>query len=80
MNAATGVVGVFNLQGASWDRSRRRFYVHNASPPELEGAPGGRHVCLREGAAARSSRRGLPKRVLLLLLVWGSRAAVQREC
>ncbi|KAL4431159.1 hypothetical protein ABPG75_006415 [Micractinium tetrahymenae] len=35
VNATTGVVGVFNLQGASWDRSRRRFHVHNSAPPEL---------------------------------------------
>jgi hypothetical protein len=36
MNATTGVVGVFNLQGSSWDRSRRRFFIHNSAPPELE--------------------------------------------
>eukprot|EP00887_Chlorella_sp_A99_P005608 scaffold1.g5608.t1 len=35
MNACTGVVGVFNLQGSSWDRSRRRFHIHNSAPPEL---------------------------------------------
>ena len=34
-NPCSGVVAVMNLQGASWDRSRRRFYVHNASPPPL---------------------------------------------
>ncbi|KAL4423584.1 hypothetical protein ABPG77_004624 [Micractinium sp. CCAP 211/92] len=34
-NATTGVVGVFNLQGASWDRSRRRFHIHSATLPEL---------------------------------------------
>ena len=50
MNSATGVVGVFNLQGASWDRSRRRFHIHDASPPELTGGwAGGRvgacHTC-----------------------------------
>ena len=37
MNSCTGVVGLFNLQGSSWDRSRRRFHIHDASPPELEG-------------------------------------------
>lgn len=41
LNAATGVVGVFNLQGASWDRSRRRFHVHNTAPPELTSKRGG---------------------------------------
>lgn len=39
LNPACGVVGVFNLQGASWDRSRRRFHIHDAAPAELEGAP-----------------------------------------
>jgi hypothetical protein len=34
-NNTTGVVGVFNLQGSSWDRSRRRFNFHNTSPPKL---------------------------------------------
>ncbi len=34
-NPCSGVVAVMNLQGASWDRSRRRFHVHNASPPPL---------------------------------------------
>ncbi len=24
-------------QGSSWDRSRRRFFIHNSAPPELEG-------------------------------------------
>lgn len=35
MNACNGVVGVFNLQGSSWDRSRRRFIVHDRTPPKL---------------------------------------------
>lgn len=35
LNAVTGVVGVFNLQGSSWDRTRRRFHIHNTAPPEL---------------------------------------------
>jgi Raffinose synthase or seed imbibition protein Sip1 len=35
VNNTTGVVGVFNLQGSSWDRSRRRFNFHNTSPPKL---------------------------------------------
>lgn len=28
-------MGVFNIQGAAWDRSRRRFTVHNRSVPTL---------------------------------------------
>jgi len=35
VNTTTGVVGVFNLQGSSWDRSRRRFNFHNSAPPRL---------------------------------------------
>lgn len=35
VNNTTGVVGVFNLQGSSWDRSRRRFNFHNTAPPRL---------------------------------------------
>jgi hypothetical protein len=35
VNTTTGVVGVFNLQGSSWDRSRRRFNFHNTAPPRL---------------------------------------------
>lgn len=35
MNAHTGVVGIFNLQGSSWDRNRRRFAFHSTSPPRL---------------------------------------------
>ena len=34
-NACNGVVGAFNLQGASWDRRRRRFFGHDAAPPAL---------------------------------------------
>jgi hypothetical protein len=35
VNSCNGVVGVMNLQGASWDRARRRFHIHNSSPPTL---------------------------------------------
>ncbi|WIA40450.1 hypothetical protein OEZ86_013807 [Tetradesmus obliquus] len=28
-NPVVGIVGVFNLQGASWDRQRRKFHVHD---------------------------------------------------
>ncbi|KIY95526.1 hypothetical protein MNEG_12438 [Monoraphidium neglectum] len=35
MNPVVGVVGVFNLQGASWDRVRRKFLVHERYPAEL---------------------------------------------
>lgn len=32
VNAVNGVVGVFHLQGSSWDRTRRKFAVHNKLP------------------------------------------------
>lgn len=28
-NPVVGIVGVFNLQGASWDRNRRKFHIHD---------------------------------------------------
>lgn len=34
-NSCSAVLGVFNIQGAAWDRSRRRFAVHNRSVPTL---------------------------------------------
>ena len=36
MNAYTGVVGVFHLQGSSWDRSRRQFVTHARNPVPLK--------------------------------------------
>lgn len=35
VNAVTGVVGVFNIQGSSFSRKHRKFYTHNPSPPTL---------------------------------------------
>jgi len=34
-NNCSGVVGVFNVQGSSWDRDRRKFHTHNKHPPTL---------------------------------------------
>ncbi|KAG1666518.1 hypothetical protein FOA52_014415 [Chlamydomonas sp. UWO 241] len=34
-NAYTGVVGVFHLQGSSWDRVKRKFITHDAAPAQL---------------------------------------------
>ncbi|EFJ39616.1 hypothetical protein VOLCADRAFT_100756, partial [Volvox carteri f. nagariensis] len=34
-NPVTGVVGVFHLQGSSWDRTRRKFHVHDKAPKPL---------------------------------------------
>eukprot|EP00803_Ostreobium_quekettii_P009062 evm.model.scf_1268.6 EVM.evm.TU.scf_1268.6 scf_1268:41483-45214(-) len=39
-NACSGVVGIFNLQGASWDRTIRQFCTHDTNPSTLQA-----HVC-----------------------------------
>lgn len=49
------MVAAFNLQGAAYDRSRRAFHVHDASPPRLTAGVGVHDV---PGLAARCS--GLP--------------------
>jgi hypothetical protein len=36
MNRYGGMVGVFHLQGASWDRRRRRFHMHHKHPPKVK--------------------------------------------
>lgn len=35
VNRYNGMVGVFNLQGSSWSRTRRQFVIHDATPPSL---------------------------------------------
>jgi len=40
VNPVVGIVGVFNLQGSSWDRTRRKFHIHNKRGMELHT-----HVC-----------------------------------
>lgn len=35
VNKVSSIVGVFNIQGASWDRQRRRFHIHDAQPSAL---------------------------------------------
>lgn len=35
VNKYSGVVGVFNIQGSSWSRTRRQFIIHDTSPPQL---------------------------------------------
>jgi len=35
-NNFSGIVGVFNVQGSSWDRTKRKFHTHDSSPPALE--------------------------------------------
>ena len=36
VNHCGGVVGVFNVQGASWSRTKHVFVTHDAAPPALE--------------------------------------------
>lgn len=36
VTAHGGVVAAFNVQGASWSRTKRAFHTHDASPPALE--------------------------------------------
>jgi raffinose synthase len=36
VNPVVGVVGVFNLQGSSWDRIRRKFHIHDSRGARLD--------------------------------------------
>ena len=40
-NPYCGVVGLFHLQGSSWDRVRRKFFVHDKEPRALTGQVSG---------------------------------------
>jgi raffinose synthase len=40
VNPYCGVVGLFHLQGSSWDRIRRKFYVHDKAPEKITGQVG----------------------------------------
>ena len=35
VNKYSGVVGVFNIQGSTWSRTRRQFIIHDQTPPQL---------------------------------------------
>ena len=63
MNPVVGVVGVFNLQGSSWDRVKRRFYIHSRKNPALSTQVGPYDVDLfrtqDEGAAAAGGEAAL---------------------
>lgn len=56
INPVVGIVGVFNLQGSSWDRDRRKFHIHSKQGVELAT-----HVCpddiepFRSSSASQSS-------------------------
>ena len=58
-----GVVGVFNLQGASWDRIRRKFLVHTRNPPTLSTTVAARDVeTLRALTSARGVQQHAPEK------------------
>ena len=38
MNKCTGVVGVFNCQGAGWCKVAKKTLIHDASPGTLSGS------------------------------------------
>ena len=60
-NPVVGVVGVFNLQGASWDRIRRKFLVHTRNPPTLSTTVAPRDVdVLRQQAEEAAQDNGAP--------------------
>lgn len=35
LNRFSAVLGVFHLQGSSWSRSKRRFLIHESTPPSI---------------------------------------------
>ena len=43
-NAFSGLVAVFNVQGSSWNRDKRKFFVHNAAPPPVSTVVGSADV------------------------------------
>jgi raffinose synthase len=57
-NAVIGVVGVFHLQGSSWDRTKRRFYIHSRRNPPLSTGVRPHHVhsfAVQDAAAAAAA-------------------------
>jgi hypothetical protein len=81
LNACGAVVGVFNIQGSSWDRRRRRFHTHDVAPPVLTAAvrpldvPGladGSHMfaAYSDRTKVRGGRRELADAYSLALWKW----------
>jgi raffinose synthase len=58
INAVVGVVGVFNVQGASWDRRRRKFVIHDRNPPALSTTVAPHDVEPLRALAAAARRSG----------------------
>lgn len=51
INACTGVVGVFNVQGSAYCRQRRGFHTHDPHPPALTAAVSPADIPALKGAA-----------------------------
>ncbi len=51
MNPCSGVLGVFNIQGASFSRALRRFHTHDPSPPALPATVSPADIPSLRGAA-----------------------------
>lgn len=53
MNKCTGVVGVFNCQGAGWCKIEKKTRIHDASPGTLTGSVRATDVdCIAQVAGA----------------------------
>ena len=55
------MVGLFHLQGSSWDRVRRKFYVHDKAPEPLTGQVGvreGRTSLITSGERGNAQEEG----------------------
>lgn len=52
INPIVGIVGVFNLQGSSWDRNRRKFHIH-----DKRGVTLNTHVCPDDIETFRSTHQ-----------------------
>jgi len=35
LNSFSAIIGVFHLQGSSWDREKRKFFIHDTSPRSI---------------------------------------------
>ena len=58
-NHCGGVVGVFNVQGASWSRTKHVFVTHDPSPPPLEAVVRPQDVAPFAGGLSSGSRIGV---------------------
>lgn len=75
-NPVTGVVAVFNVQGAAFSRSVRRFVTHDTSPPALAAAVSPADVPTLRGAAQRFAAYVDSTKVHAFVVAWNCRCAV----